>query len=405
MGIESTAVLEIGTSKIRVIVGEVREDNFVTVTGMGECASTGIRKGEIINRDDAIAAVRLALKEAEADWRRNIQRLYLVTSGGQAESKTSTGILRLVDPDENLRAEVAQEDVDEVTEIARKVALPENRVKLHAIRQRFELDDMPDVTDPVGLTGEELRVDMLTIHGKRSTVDNFRKLVDDVPIDCADAIFSGLASAIAVLSEAQRQAGALVIDIGAGTTDYLLFYDGFVQLAGSLALGGEHITNDIAIGLKIPLKEAENIKIREGSAVINPMQRDHNISIPAQRGFAGKVIRSDTLNTIINARMDEILLLVKEKIDACCPRVPFNAGVVLTGGGSFLNGVRELAQKIFNTPCVQGKPFDVKGLDAGKEGPFYAPLIGCIRYMDSLCEKEEPETFGRRIVRWLWGER
>ncbi len=256
MALEATAVLEIGTSTVRVLVGELRDDGVVTVIGSGEAESRGIRKGEIINRDDAIGCVRKAIKAAEEDLRKSIHSVILVT-GGQALAKKSTGIHKLVDPADNQLSEVVEEDIAEVVEIARKVSLPENRIKLHTLQQYFQIDDTLHVTNPLGMAGEELRVDMLTIHGKRSAVDNFRKIVDDAPIACSDAVFSGLCSALAVVSEEQKKAGVLVIDIGGGTTDYALYHDGFLQAAGSFSVGGDHITNDIAVGLQIPLGQAE----------------------------------------------------------------------------------------------------------------------------------------------------
>lgn len=403
MAIESTAVLEIGTSTVRVVVGELRDDGFVTVTALGEAESQGIRKGEIINRDQAVAAVRAAIKAAEESRRKSIHAVHLVTSGGRAESKTSTGIHKLVDADDNRLSEIGQEDIAEVIEAARKVALDESRIKLHTLQQYFQVDDMLNVTSPLGLAGEELRLDMLTIHGKRSSVDNFRKIVEDTPIQCTDAAFSGLCAALAVVNDEQKKAGVLVIDIGGGTTDYVLYHDGLVQTAGSLAVGGEHVTNDIAIGLNIPSAQAEQVKLRDGSALTNLMERDHNISIPARQGFPGRMVRAVTLNTIINARMEEILQLVKEETDRQCPNVPISAGVLLAGGGAFLSGVRDLGQKVFNAPCSLGKPINVQGLPSAKDAPRYAAHIGCIRYVASLQVREEKPPLRKKLIKLLWG--
>ena len=403
MALEATAVLEIGTSTVRVMVGEVRNDGIVSVLGMGEAESRGIRKGEIINRDHAISCVRSALKAAEESLRKSIHSVHLVTSGGGAISKTSTGMLKLVDPEDNQLSEITDEDIQEVIEIARKVALQESRVKLHTLQQYFQIDDLVDVTSPIGMTGEELRLDMLTIHGKRSTVDNFRKIVDDAPIDCSDAAFGGLCAALAVMHEEQKKAGILVIDLGGGTTDFVLYYDGFIQTAGSFSVGGEHITNDIAIGLKIPSSQAEYVKKKEGSALTNLMERDHNISIPAQQGFPGKMVRAVTLNTIISARMEETFLLIKEHIEHRCPNIPLSAGVLLTGGGSFLNGARDLGQKVFNAPCSHGKPFDVHGLPSTKEAPLYAAHVGCIRYAASFRKVEKKASMKQTFLKILWG--
>ncbi|MDF7798916.1 cell division protein FtsA [Pontiellaceae bacterium B1224] len=404
MALEATAVLEIGTSTVRVMVGEVRDDNVVSVIGIGETESRGIRKGEIINRDDAIKCVRAAIKAAEENRRKSIHSVLLVTSGGQAQAKKSTGIHKLVDPADNQLSEVDEHDVAEVVEVARKVSLSENRIKLHTLQQYFQVDDMVNVTNPIGMAGEELRVDMITIHGKRSAVDNFRKIVDDAPIVCNDAVFSGLCSAMAVVSDEQKKAGVLVVDIGGGTTDFTLYHDGFIQAAGSFAVGGNHITNDISVGLQIPLGQAELVKKKDGSALTNLMERDHNISIPAaSQGFSGKMVRAVTLNTIINCRMEEIFQLVKDQIDLQCPNVPLSAGVLLTGGGSFLNGARDLGQKVFNVPCTHGKPYDVHGLSSSKDGPLYACHVGAIRYAASLNKPVEKRSFGRKLLTIFWG--
>lgn len=404
MSIEATTVLEIGTSNIRVLVGELRDDGIVSVIGIGEAESRGIRKGEIINRDDAIKCVRKAIKAAEENRRKNIHSVILVTSGGQADAKTSTGVHKLVDPSDNQLTEITDEDVADVIDLARKVALPDNRIKLHTLQQYFQVDDVVNVTHPVGMAGEELRVDMLSIHGKRSTVDNFRKIVDDAPIECADAVFGGLCSAMAVVNDEQKKAGVLVIDVGGGTTDFVLYHDGFVQTAGSFSVGSDHVTNDIAVGLQVPSGQAEYIKKKDGSALTNLMERDHNISIPAtSQGFGGKMVRAVTLNTIINARMDEIFSLVKDRVDERCPNVPLSAGVLLTGGGAFLNGARDLGQKVFNVPCTHGKPFDVHGLPSAKDGPLYASHVGAIRYAASLRKVDVKSTLGQRLLKMFWG--
>jgi cell division protein FtsA len=404
MALEATVVLEIGTSNVRVLVGEMRDDGVVTIVGIGEAESRGIRKGEIINRDDAIAGVRNAIKEAEKNWRRSIHSVVLITSGGQAEAKKSTGIHRMVDPVDNRLSEVEAADVEDVVEIARKVSLPEKRIRLHTLQQYFQVDDTINVTSPVGMACEELRVDMLTIHGKRSAVDNFRKIVDDVPIACSDAVFGGLCASLAVISEDQKKAGVLLIDIGGGTTDFVLCYDGLVLTAGSFAVGGDHVSNDIAIGLQVPLAQAEYIKKKDGCALTNLMERDHNISIPAAaQGFGGRMVRAITLNTIINARMEEILTLVKDQMDRQCPNVPLGAGVVLTGGGALLTGARDLGQKVFNVPCTLGKPFDLQGLSTTREGALYACPIGAIRYAASQRKVEERPSLGRRLLKTLWG--
>ena len=399
--LEPTAVLEIGTANIRLLVGEMREDGVINVLAMDEVRSHGLRKGEITDRDKVVSAVRHAIKAVEDRLRRSIHAVHLVTAGGEAAAERSMGRHRLVDPLDNRPGEVTPAAVEEAVENARRVALPPHRIRLHSLHRCFHLDDLRNITDPVGLAGEELRAEVLTIHGKRSTVENLRKIIEDVPVECIDAAFSALCSALAVLSEEQKKAGALVIDIGAGTTDMIVFYDGVVQTAASFAVGGDHVTNDIMVGLGVSPTQAERLKINDGSALTNAMERDRIIAVPYEQGFSGKTVRSVTLNTIINLRMEEIFNLVRERMERECPQVPLGAGVLLTGGGSMLSGARDLGQKVFNVPCTRGKLFDVQGVPP-QAVPRYAPHIGCLRYVASLRDEEPPpEPWFRRLFRFL----
>lgn len=403
MNVEATIVLEIGTSYIRCLVGEVRDDNSVSIIAIGEVESSGIRKGEISNRDQAIHSIRKALKVTEKNYRKNIHSVVLIFSGGNAGSFFSEGVHRVADPIENKPSEISEFDIEEVIRISEKHSLDEKRIRLHSFQQYFQVDDMSKIIDPSGLTCEVLKLNILTVHGKKSVVDNYNKLVFDVPIKCADAVYSGLGSALAVTNNEMRKGGVLVIDLGGGTTDYILYHDGLVKLCGSFMVGGDHITNDISAGLQVPKRNAEELKRKEGSALSNLMERDRNISMPSDTlGFNGKMIRAVALNTIIEARMEEIFELVKNDVDYHYPNISLNTGVLLTGGGSFLNGARDLAQKVFNFPCMLGKPIDVHGLPSNQKGPMYASLIGAIRYSNNLDKKVQNPSFLQRFIRLIW---
>jgi cell division protein FtsA len=400
-----TAVLEIGTCQIRCLVGEVREDQSISVLGYGEVDSQGIRKGEILDRDKVILAVRKALKTAEENTRKSIHSVVLVLSGGDATCVVSEGVHRIADASENKKQEIVEEDIADVLSIARRHVLPENRIRLHSLENYYTVDDIQEVIDPKGLSCEVLKVQVLTLHGKRSVVENFQKLVVDVPVVCADAVYSGIGSAWAVTNESMRKAGVLVIDLGGGTTDFTLYHNGVLQHCGSFTAGGSHVTNDIAKGLQIPEAQAEALKKKEGSALSNLMERDRNISIPSDtHGFNGKMIRAVTLNTIIQARMEEIFELVKDDVETFLLNKPLGAGVLLTGGGAFLDGTRDLGQKIFNAPCSFGKSIDVHGLSSKQSVPYYAPLIGAIRYTSSLEKKVENPSVFKRLFHLIWGQ-
>ena len=399
---ESSVILEIGTSQIRLLAGEIRDDGALEISGMCEVKSKGIRKGEIQDRESAIETLREAIKKMEGILRKSIHSVHLVTSAGGVQSKINTGILNLVDADENMEQEINENDISEVTELARRVPLLENRIKLHTLQQYFQVDDTYGVTHPQNMTGSELRLDMLTIHGKRSTVHNFQKLVDDVPIICKDAAFSGLCAALAVLPDEKKQISTLVIDLGAGTTDFVIYSNGFVQTAGSIPVGSEHLTNDISVGLTISAQQAENIKIHDGSALTNRLERERTISIPAQNRFSARMIRAATLNTIISARMEETFSFVKEHIDLHCPNISLSGGVLLTGGGAYLTGIRDLGEKIFNVPCSLGKPFDIHGLPT-KDATRFSTLLGGIRYLNSLQVPDKKPSRFKKAFQFIWG--
>ena len=405
MANDISAILEIGTSKIRCIVGEIRDDKSVSVLAYGEEDSAGIKKGIICNRDAAVLSVKSALRNTEKKYNKSIHSVILTLSGGNTSCHFSDGVARLANPDDNTPQEVDEDDIVDVINISRQIVLPNNRIKLHSFKQYFKVDDMDQVIDPLGLKCEKLILQMLTIHGSQSVIENFQKLITDVSISCSDAIYTGLASALAVTTNDMRSAGVLVIDIGGGTTDYCFYKDELLRKCGSFSIGGDHITNDISAGLQIPTRNAEQLKKNEGSALSNLMERDRNISMPSDtHGFPGKMIRAVTLNTIIEARMQEIYELVRDDINKSFPDISISAGVFITGGGSFLSSSRDLAQKIFNLPCYNGKPIDVYGLQSSQELPKYASIIGSLRYINSIKKKVDNPSIFKKFINLIWGK-
>lgn len=403
MNEEVVAVLEIGTSNICCLIGELRDDNSVSVIAIGKVFSEGIRKGEVVNRDLALESIRKALKKTEKNYRKNIHSVIVTFSGGDALSHFSEGCLNIADPIDNQPQEISELDIANIVNIAERHSLNEKRIRMHTLQQYFQIDDINNILDPNGLLCEKLKLKILTIHGKKSVVDNFHKLLSDVPIICTDAVYSGLASALAVTNSDMRKGGVLTIDLGGGTTDYVLHHDGLVKLCKSFTVGGDHVTSDIAAGLQIPFKNAENLKVKEGSALSNLLERDRNISLPSDtQGFPGKMIRAVTLNTIIESRIEEIFTFIKDDIEKFYPGISLNAGILLTGGGAFLNGTRDLAQKVFNLPCMLGKPIDTHGLPSSSESAKYASLIGVIRYSSNLNKKIQKSNLIQRLKKIFW---
>jgi cell division protein FtsA len=397
--------LEIGTTTIKVLMAEVREDGGLMVSGLGECESRGVRKGEIVDFELALDTVRRAMEAAEAVAHKSIgESVYLVASGGRAESLLHVGGIPVLNEYEEPGGEITREDIDQALEVARKIPLPDDRIRLHTLQQNFEVDGRGGIVNPERMLAEELRVGMLLIHGQRAVVENLKKMTENVPVVCSDAAFGGFCSAQAVLAPEHKRAGVVVIDLGGGTTDYIVYNAGLVKLAGSIAVGGDHVTADICSGLNLNRRQAETIKKESGSALINRLQNDQNISIPAEGGFSGRVVRAATLYTIINARMEEIFKLIAEKIEDDGLSGMLSAGVVLTGGGSAMEGITDLAQQVFNAPCQIGRIHDCVGLSTKQEGARFAAAIGCVRYAASLIKPEPPARAAwRKLLSKLWG--
>ena len=280
--------LEIGTSTIKVLMAEVREDGGLMVAGLGECESRGVRKGEIVEFEMALDAVRRAMEAAEAVAHKSIgESVYLVASGGRAESLLHIGGIPVLNEYEEPGGEITREDIDQALEVARKIPLPDDRIRLHTLQQNFEVDGRGGIVNPERMLAEELRVGMLLIHGQRAVVENLKKLTENVPVVCADAAFGGFCSALAVLTPEQKRAGVVVIDLGGGTTDFIVYNAGLVKLAGSIAVGGDHITADICSGLNLNRRQAEALKKESGSALINRLQRIKTSQFPPRVVSAG----------------------------------------------------------------------------------------------------------------------
>jgi cell division protein FtsA len=230
-------------------------------------------------------------------------------------------------------------------------------------------------------------------------VDNLKRLLLDVNVECADAAFGGFCSALAVLSMEQRRTGSVVIDLGGGTTDFVIYKSGLVRLAGSIAVGGDHLTADLSSGLSLNRRQAEALKKEHGSAMINRMEGDQNISLPREDAFPGKLIRASAVQAVIKARMEETFELIAEQIEEAGLSGMLGGGVVLTGGGASLTGVSDLARKVFNAPAQIGSLQNCIGIPSKKEGARFASVIGCIRY--ASLQQAEHETEPKTIRQWI----
>jgi len=399
MTVDPIVALEIGTSKVIALVGEIREDGHVMVTGMGEHPSTGVRKGEIIDLENAVVCVRSVLEMAEESGKVAIRQVHLAVSGGHIQNLVNRGTVPVLDKD----GEITEEDVEQVMDVARAVNLSPDREILHTICQHFRIDDQERVIRPEGMEGAKLSLDMLVLHGVRSRLRNTVRVARSVPIDVQDVAFSGLCSALSVLTPEQKKSGLVVIDLGGGTTDYLAYAGDVVASAGALGVGGDHITNDIALSFNIPTFQAERLKRESGCAVVDASSVSQKVALPAEVGFPGCTVSLKALHTVINARVDEIFGMIKKRLEKDAILHHVGAGTVLTGGGAHLKRVSQLAEEMFDLPCSVGRPRNVSGLATASEGPEYAACSGLVQYGFKTQVGQRQASPLRNLLKGLFG--
>ncbi|MEM9481884.1 MAG: cell division protein FtsA, partial [Verrucomicrobiota bacterium] len=292
--------LEIGTSKICMVVGEVKGDGAIKILGVGQAPSRGVRKGEIVDYDNAQTCLHEALVRAEDRSDVIINNVFLAITGSHIESLNNRGTITLAG-DQN---EITEEDLEEVKEIARDVPIPQQNVFLHSIIRHYFVDGQDNkVQNPVGMLGTKLEADYHIVHGIRTRIQNAIRCVREIPLEVEDVVFSGVASAQVVLNKDDKSRGAIVIDIGGGTTDYVVYDDGALSQSGCVGIGGDHITNDISIVMKIPLSKAEKLKVEHGSAMIRESDEGKTIKLEDDMHFEGKEIDAHMLNQVIHMRL------------------------------------------------------------------------------------------------------
>lgn len=371
--------LEIGTSKVCMVVGEVRDDGAIKILGVGQHPSAGVRKGEIVDPDTVQTCLHDALMRAEERSDVEINTVFLAVTGSHIQSLNNRGTIRVSDEE----MEITGEDLDEVKKIARDVPLPKENGYIHSIVQHYFVDGQEKVLNPVNMLGQKLEADYHIIHGVKTRIQNAIRCVREVPLEVEDIVFSPVAAAQVVLNREAKNEGALLLDIGGGTTDYICFVDGAVVASGCAPIGGDHITNDIALVLKITLARAEKLKVKHGSASLKNIQNKEIVI----EGEAGKKVEQELLNQIMNARLTELLTVVAEPLrkQGCLEKL--GSGIFLTGGSSLMTGIDDVTEEIFGVPVQKAGAASMSGPAALFENPQYATPVGLIRYAQLLDEQ------------------
>jgi cell division protein FtsA len=366
--------LDIGTTKICAIVGNLNDEGGLDIVGIGTSVSQGMRKGVVINIESTVGAIKKALQEAELMAGCEIKSVFAGIAGGHIKGMNSQGVIAIKN------REVNNDDIRRVIDAAKAVAIPMDREVIHILPQEFIIDDQDGIKEPLGMNGVRLEAKVHIVTGAVASAQNIIKSCNRAGVDVADIVLEQLASAEAVLSPDEKDLGVALLDIGGGTTDIAIFVDGAIKHTAVLSLGGNHLTNDIAVGLRTPTAEAEKIKRKYGCCLTSMVGKDETIEVPSVGGREPRILSRQLLAEILEPRVEEIFTLVNREIVKSGFEDVIASGVVLTGGTSILPGMPELAEQIFNLPVRRGVPLEIGGLTDVVNSPVYATGVGLVKY-------------------------
>ena len=365
--------LDIGTTKICTVVGEMSGSD-INIIGIGTHPSIGLRKGVVVNIESTVESIKKAVEEAELMAGCEISNVYAGIAGGHITGFNSRGIVAIKG------AEVVQSDVDRVIDAARAVAIPMDREVIHVLPQEFIVDEQSGIQNPIGMSAVRLEAKIHIVTGAVTSAHNIVKCVNRAGLDVCDIVLESLASGEAVLTEEEKLLGTALLDLGGGTTDLAIFSGNNIKHTFVLALGGNNLTNDIAVGLRAPVTEAEKIKKKYGTCVARNINTEETIEVPGMGGRKPRKLPRQILGEVLEPRMEEIFTLVKREIYRAGMENAITSGSVLTGGTSLLEGVIEVAESVFNLPTRLGKPQGISGLVDVVNNPMYATGVGLVLY-------------------------
>lgn len=365
--------LDIGTTKICAIVGNLTDEGL-DIVGIGTSPSRGLRKGVVINIESTVESIQKALQEAELMAGCEIKSVFAGIAGGHIKGFNSQGVIAIKN------REVTKEDIDRVIDAAKALAIPMDREVIHVLPQEFIIDDQDGIKEPLGMSGVRLEAKVHIVTGAVASAQNIVKSCNRASVNVADIVLEQLASSESVLSADEKELGVAMVDIGGGTTDIAIYLDGAIKHTSVLSLGGNHLTNDIAVGLRTPMAEAEKIKQQYGCCLTSMVGKDESIEVPSVGGREPRVLSRQLLAEILEPRVEEIFTLVNREIIRSGYEDFIASGVVITGGTSILPGMPEMAEQIFNLPVRRGVPQGIGGLTDVVNSPIYATGVGLVKY-------------------------
>lgn len=389
--------LDIGTSKVCTVVGELGDERGVDIIGLGIAESKGLKRGVVVNLDAAVDSIKKSVEEAELMAGVEIGTVHLGVSGPHIKGFNSRGVVAVA----GKNREVTRDDVRRAIDAARAVSLPAGREILHVLPQDFVVDEQEGIGAPVGLTGARLEVNVHIVTGSATATQNLIACVNKAGIEVADTVITQLSAAEAVLTPDEKELGVALLDIGGGTADLAIFERGSLWHTAVIAVGGDHFTNDIAVGLRTPIPEAEKIKRRSGCALSSMVGEDETIEVASVGGRRPRLMARRMLSDILQPRAEEIFHLVWDEISKAGYEKSLNSGLVLTGGGAILEGLSEIAEQIFDLPIRRGWPAAVGGLADHVANPAYATAVGLVMYAEQHRASERVRTGGGAITRMV----
>ncbi|MGH8556810.1 MAG: cell division protein FtsA [Methylococcales bacterium] len=366
--------LDIGTSKVAAIVGELTDEGTIEVIGIGSNPSRGLKKGVVVNLESTVHSIRRAVEEAELMAGCKINSVYAGIAGSHIGSLNSHGIVAIKDK------EVTQGDVDRVIDSARAVAIPADQKILHILPQEFIIDRQEGIKEPVGMSGIRLEARVHMVTGAVSAAQNIIKCIRRCNLEVEDIILEQLASCISVLSEDEKELGVCLVDIGGGTTDIAIFTEGAIRHTAVIPIAGDQVTNDIAVALRTPTQHAEDIKVKYACALTQLASLEETIEVHSIGDRPVRRISKQNLAEIVEPRYEELMMLVQTELRRSGFEDMIGAGIVLSGGSSKVEGAIELAEEIFHMPVRIGLPQYVTGLTDVVRNPIYATGVGLLMF-------------------------
>lgn len=393
--------LDVGSSKVCTLVGELDDEGHAQVIGIGVTPAQGIRKGVVVNVGDATAAIASSVEKAERMSGYKIERAYVGLSGTHISSLNSRGVVGISRREQG----ITLEDVDRALDAARAIAVPHNQEVVHVIPRGYEVDGQGGVRDPVGMHGFRLEVEAHIVTGSSASIQNLVKCVEAAGVEVDELVLASIAAGDAVLADNEREMGVVLADIGAGTTDIAIFIDGTVWHTVVLGVGGEYVTGDIAIGLRLPPAVAEQVKAQHGHARAAQVSPDERCTVVPFGQERPQIVPRWRLAQIIEARAEEFLVMVRQEIKRSGYDGLLPAGVVLCGGTAQLPGIQDLGRDIFGLPVRVGMPRELRGLVEKISSPVYAVSAGLIGWGVGVDTRPQFRRSGssawQRFVHWL----